>query len=67
MNLKPPDSSLSDYVDRRRDFVAALNATEPTPRERLECLKRWIDANSPYTAMEKLANLRRALFEDDDQ
>jgi hypothetical protein len=65
VKLKPPDSSLDDYVARRRAFVATLNATEPTPRERLECLKQWIDANSPYTAAEKLANLRRALFEDD--
>lgn len=67
MKLKPPDSSLDDYVARRRAFVLALNATEPTPRERLECFKRWTDANSPYSATEKLANLRRALFEDDDE
>lgn len=65
MKLKPPDSSLADYVARRRAFCAALNATEPSPRERLECMKRWIDANTPYTATEKLANLKRALFEDD--
>jgi hypothetical protein len=65
MKLKPPDSSLADYVARRRTFMQALNATHPTPRERLDCMKRWMDANSPYSATEKLAFLRRALFEDD--
>jgi hypothetical protein len=65
MNLKPPDSSLDDYVARRRAFMVTLNATEPTPRERLQCMKRWIDANSPYSPEEKLANLMRALREDD--
>lgn len=65
MNLKPPDSSLDDYRARRRAFMLALSATGPTPSERLECMKRWIDANSPYTAAEKLENLRRALMEDD--
>ncbi len=65
MKLKPPDSSLDDYVARRRAFMVTLNATEPTPRERLECMKRWIDANSPYSPAEKLANIMRALREDD--
>lgn len=67
MKLKPPDSSLADYVARRRAFCQALNVTEPTPRERLECFKKWVDANSPYSAAEKLANLRRAIFEEDDE
>lgn len=67
MKLKPLDSSLADYVERRRAFMVTLNATDPTPRERLECMRKWIDANSPYSPEEKLANLRRALFEDDDQ
>lgn len=66
MHLKPPDSSLADYVARRRAFMLALNATGPTPRERLVCMKRWIDANSPYSPEEKLANLKRALMEDDE-
>jgi len=66
MKLKPPDSSLADYQARRRAFMLALNATGPTPRERLKCMKRWIDANSPYSATEKLANLKLALFEDDE-
>jgi hypothetical protein len=66
MKLKPPDSSLADYVARRRAFMVTLNATEPTARERLVCMKRWIDANSPYSPAEKLANLRRALMEDDE-
>ena len=67
MKLKPPDSSWADYVDRRRQFMLALNATNPTMKERLECWKKWMDANSPLSASEKLANLRRALFEDDDE
>lgn len=66
MRLKPPDSSWDDYVARRRTFMLELNATDPTPRERLECFKRWTDANSPLSASEKLANIRRALFEDDE-
>lgn len=60
MNLKPPDSSLADYVSRRRAFMLTLNATKPTPRERLDCMRRWMDANSPYSPSEKLANLMRA-------
>lgn len=63
MRLKPPDSSWADYVERRRQFMMALNATSPTPKERLECFKRWTDANSPLTASEKLQNLIRALKE----
>jgi hypothetical protein len=66
MNLKPPDSSLADYVARRRDFMLTLNATGPTPRQRLDCMRKWMEANSPYGAAEKLANLKRALFEDDE-
>jgi hypothetical protein len=66
MKLKPPDSSLADYQARRRAFMLALNATSPTPCERLDCMRKWMEANSPYSDAEKLANLRRALFEDDD-
>jgi hypothetical protein len=65
MNLKPPDSSLDDYVTRRRTFMLALNASNPTPRERLDCMCRWMEANSPYTAAEKLENLVKALREDE--
>lgn len=65
MKLKPPDSSLNDYVARRRKFVLAINATGATPRERLDYLRKWVKANSPYNATEKLANLKRALFEND--
>lgn len=65
MKLKPPDSSLADYVARRRAFMVTLNATNPTPRERLDCMRRWMEANSPYSPSEKLENLRRALFDDD--
>ena len=65
MKLKPPDNSLADYVSRRRAFMLALNATNPTPRERLDCMCKWMEANSPYSPAEKLANLRRALMEDD--
>lgn len=60
MKLKPPDSSLADYVSRRRAFMLALNATSPTPRERLDCMRKWMEANSPYSPAEKLANLMRA-------
>jgi len=66
VRLKPPDSNFADYELRRRTFMLALNATEPTPRERLECLHRWLGANSPLSSVEKLANLKRALFEEDD-
>jgi hypothetical protein len=60
MNLRPPDSSFSDYKDRRRAFMLALNATGPTARERLDFMRKWIDANSPFSPEEKLANLMRA-------
>lgn len=61
MKLKPPDSSIADYVDRRRAFMFSLNATNPTPKERLECARKWIEANSPYSPREKLANLMMAI------
>jgi len=64
MKLKPPDSSLENYVARRRSFMLALNATNPTPRERLDCMRKWMEANSPYSPEEKLANLMRA-FKDE--
>jgi hypothetical protein len=64
MKLKPPDSSLDDYVTRRREFMLALNATNPTTRERLDCMRRWMEANSPYSPAEKLANLMKALRDD---
>ena len=67
MRLKPPDSSFADYVARRQAFMLELNATNPTPRERLDCFRRWIDENCPLSARERLANLNRALFEDDEQ
>ena len=67
MHLKPPDSSWADYVERRRQFMLALNATNPTMKERLECWRKWMTANSPLSATEKLANLKRALFEEDDE
>jgi hypothetical protein len=66
MNLKPPDGSLEDYVARRRAFMLALNATNPTPRERLDCMRKWLATNSPFSPEEKLANLTRALMEDDE-
>jgi hypothetical protein len=66
MKFKPPDSSWADYVERRRQFMLALNATNPTMKERLEFWKKWMDANSPLSATERLVNLRRALFEDDE-
>ena len=64
MHLHPPDTSLSDYVTRRRAFMLVLNATNPTPRVRLECLRKWLDKNSPYSPEEKLANLTRAFREE---
>lgn len=64
MKLKPPDSSLADYVSRRRAFMLTLNASNPTQRERLDCMRRWMETNSPYSPEEKLANLMRALRED---
>lgn len=64
MKLKPPDSSFADYKERRRAFMLALNATNPTPRERLDCMRKWLEANSPFSPEEKLANLVRA-FKDE--
>jgi hypothetical protein len=55
---------MEDYVSRRRSFMLALNATNPTPRERLDCMRKWMEANSPYSPEEKLANLMRA-FKDE--
>lgn len=66
MKLKPPDSSWADYVARRRAFMLALNATAPTPRERLDCWRKWLEANSPLSPAEKLANLKRAFLENDE-
>lgn len=66
MRLKPPDSGAADYVARRRSFMVTLNAAGPTPRERLDCMRQWLEANSPYSPEEKLANLKRALMEDDE-
>jgi hypothetical protein len=66
MRLKPPDSSLEDYVARRRTFMITLNASQPTPRERLDCMRTWLEANSPYSPAEKLENLKRALMEDNE-
>lgn len=43
--------------------MITLNASNPTPRERLDCMRRWMEANSPYSPAEKLANLMRALKE----
>lgn len=60
MNLRPPDSSFADYKERRRAFMLALNATNPTPRERLDCFRKWTEANSPFSPEEKLANLMGA-------
>jgi len=63
MKLNPQDATFDDYVARRRAFVATL----PTePKERLRLFKEWTDANSPFSPSEKLANLMRALFEEDD-
>jgi hypothetical protein len=62
MNLKPPDSSLADYQERRSAFLKTLHGT--TPQQRFAALKEWIDANSPYSQAEKLANLRAALREE---
>lgn len=64
MKLKPPDSSFADYKTRRRAFMLALNSTNPTPRERLQCMRRWLDANSPFSPEEKLSNLMRAFREE---
>jgi hypothetical protein len=63
MKFVHPDTCLEDYTARRRAFVATLPAE---PKERLRLFKEWTDANSPYSPSEKLANLMRALFEEDD-
>lgn len=62
MHLRPPDSSLTDYRERRSVFVKSLHGK--TAKERLAALRKWLDHNSPYSPEEKLANLRRALREE---
>jgi len=54
MKLKPPDSSLADYVGPASRILSGAQCDGATPRERLECFKKWVDANSPYSAAEKL-------------
>lgn len=66
MKFVPPDTCLADYQARRSVFLTALCARTSSLRERSEEFKRWTDINSPYSPAEKLANLRRALLEDDD-
>lgn len=62
MYLRAPDSSLSDYKERRSAFMKTLLGK--TAGERLEALREWLDQNSPYSPEEKLANLSRALREE---
>lgn len=62
MYLRPPDSSLADYKARRSAFVKTLRGK--SAKERLAALRGWLDANSPYSPEEKLANLARAFREE---
>lgn len=62
MHLRPPDSSLADYQERRSAFVKTLRGKSNS--ERLAAFREWTAANSPYSPDEKWANLRAALREE---
>lgn len=65
MKLRPPDSSFQDYKDRRAVFMKNLIAeTEGNLPARLAGMRAWLEANSPFSPEEKLANLMRA-FKDE--
>jgi hypothetical protein len=65
MHIRPPDSSFADYKARRSAFMKALVADTPGDlRARCDRMKVWLDANSPFSPEEKLANLLRA-FKDE--
>jgi hypothetical protein len=61
MKLRPPDSSFQDYKDRRAAFMKNLIAETPNNLPaRLARMREWLEANSPFSPEEKLANLVRA-------
>lgn len=61
MKLRPPDSSLADYKERRAAFMKNLVAETPNDLPaRLARMRAWLEANSPFSPEEKLANLMRA-------
>jgi hypothetical protein len=60
MKFVAPDTCLKDYEARRAEFVKSLPTD--SPKKRFAELKKWTDANSPYSPSEKLGNLMRALF-----
>lgn len=65
MKLRPPDSSFADYKMRRAAFMKDIIAdTQGRLRDRADRMKTWLDANSPFSPEEKLANLVRA-FKDE--
>lgn len=65
MKFIAPDTSLEDYQRRRSAFLKWVIETEPNMKIRCERIESWIDDNSPYSASEKLQNLRRGLFGDE--
>lgn len=61
MKLRPPDSSFADYKERRAAFMKNLVAeTQGNLPARLDGMRKWLEANSPFSPEEKLANLERA-------
>ena len=66
MKFVQPDTCLADYQARRSIFLKGLCARTSNLRERADEFEKWTDTNSPYSSAEKLANLRWALFDDDD-
>jgi hypothetical protein len=61
MKLRPPDSRFQDYKDRRAAFMKNLIAeTANNLPARFAKMRAWLEANSPFSLEEKLANVVRA-------
>lgn len=66
MQLTEHHATLDEYKAHRRAFIERLKAeTQGDLKERARRLKEWCDTYSPYSPSEKLANLMRALFDDE--
>src|SRR5262249_25540781 len=51
MKFVPPDTCLKDYKKRRSAFLMKLSASTPNVSARAKEFRRWIDENSPYSAI----------------
>lgn len=64
MKFKAGDTCLEDYQERRRIFLKKMVDEDRSDKERLKMFREWIETNSPYTAAERLENLKAALREE---